>query len=685
MDLEEAKKVVEINEVEKASLDKYQGPFHVAINTLIDLTPSGYEKIAKSWKLPDTKEEFESVMDDFINVNSAIYKYSKAHSNEMVMETLYRGTGNKDVARLKKDKKSLQFISTTTSKQEAKSIHPVYGDAALVTIHIGDDVPRINTKEFLNGKKDENEILISPFALIKDKKEVSRYDGYTYYDVEIENVKKEEKDIDVQELKNRREKVVEGFSDYRKNMKDAISIDNKIEQLLHLLSRQGCSIEDRKYISKDLEEAREKQSEIYDNLRDYKENLRYVIEDECYVKEKEIDEADKLVKENLMVIAEENKRKESLQEYNDLISNTKDRALDFDDILGKEYDSILSNDAALKEKRILLGLEGKDELPADVGAQIADIFCSIDEINKKADELYIDVENPENTVEMINARKSRLAVQNTLYDKMDINDFVRVSHRYKDARTKEFKKDIFVKANEYIKKAKIEQLTHQIEIKQGEKVGFFDKLFGKEKLKKVELENLMLKKQVLESEKLDTDSLKNYDIKDTLVELYKAMNVDVSKNYTKDIGVFYQKIIKEYYPNNAYVEAEIHQKVVEEALKNNNSLDLSTNVKKESTKEKIDRIKEENDELHTSIVSQNNSPTRIRVFDSSSSKACKRQMKLIVEGYNKLLKKSILINEKAQTREEQLNEAMNVLRKPNDDELLNEEREDKKNKDIEER
>ena len=675
MDLNEAKKVMEISEEERASLDRYQGPFHAAINSLINLDPSGYEKLSKNWKLPETKEELENVMKDFINIDSAIYKYSKIHSNEMVKSTVYRGTGVSDVNRLKKGKQPYQFLSTSTSIEKAKSTHPVYREAAFVTVVVGDDVPRLNTSEFLNGKVDENEILISPFAVVKDKEEISKQGGFTYYVVELEKFKKEDIDIDKDELNKRKEDILNGFSNYRKNMKDAISIEDKIEQLTSMLSRGGYSIEDRKYISKDLEDARNKQMELYDNINNYQVSLKYLMEDSCYLNEKEIDEADKIVKDDLQVKEEENKRKESIQEYNDLISETKDRALDFDDILGREYDAVLSRDAVIKEKRIILGLDNKDDLSFDVGSQIADIFCSIDSINKKADEMYVDADNPENTVEALNSKKNKLLIQNSLYNKMEIGDFVKCANKYKDSRTVELKKDIYVKAKEYIRNAKIAQLDTQIEIKKGEKIGFFDRLFGKEKLKETELENLMLKKQLLENEEINYDQLQNFRVRDSLAELYKAMHLEVSANYSKDIGVFYNKLMKEFYPNRARIEAEVHQRVMEDVMNSNknsnNSLELSNNVKKETTREKIARIKEENEIMHSNIFEQKNKPTRIRVFDSTSSKSSKRQMKLIVEGYNKLLKKSILLNEESQRREENFKDAMNGLRKPDKDELLN--------------
>ena len=45
MNLEKAKEIMTISENEKASLDRYQGFLHAALNTLIEIDPSDYEKI----------------------------------------------------------------------------------------------------------------------------------------------------------------------------------------------------------------------------------------------------------------------------------------------------------------------------------------------------------------------------------------------------------------------------------------------------------------------------------------------------------------------------------------------------------------------------------------------------------------------------------------------------------------
>ena len=79
MDLEKAKEIMTISENEKASLDRYQGCLHAALNTLIEIDPSDYEKINKRYLLPQNKKDFKERIDDFVNINSAIYKYYKNH------------------------------------------------------------------------------------------------------------------------------------------------------------------------------------------------------------------------------------------------------------------------------------------------------------------------------------------------------------------------------------------------------------------------------------------------------------------------------------------------------------------------------------------------------------------------------------------------------------------------------
>ena len=240
MDLKEAKELIEINKDEKKSLDRYQGTFSAAINSLLSLNPSSYHKLVKDgWLLPKTKKDFKEFLDDFVNVDSAIHKYSKMHPEEMIKRSLLRGTGNNDVARLKKNELTTQFLSTTKTEEEAKSTHPEYGDAAIVTFNIGDDVPRINAAEFLNGKKDEKEYIIAPFVNVKDKKERSKWNGFTYYDIELKNNKKEEKVIDQKELVIKEKIVIDEFPEFLKALKEGKEFEDKVEQLSSMVNNKS--------------------------------------------------------------------------------------------------------------------------------------------------------------------------------------------------------------------------------------------------------------------------------------------------------------------------------------------------------------------------------------------------------------------------------------------------------------
>ena len=681
MDLEKAKEIMTISENEKASLDRYQGFLHAALNTLIEIDPSDYEKINKEYLLPQNKKDFKERIDDFVNINSAIYKYYKNHFSEAKERTLYRAMDKGGLKCLTKGKNNNEVITTTSflstcNELENLNIPATGGYTIKAELTISENVPFMNMEEYLNGKCNEHEILLPPFLSVS-KVEDKKFNK-NILEFEVDKEKREDKNITKKEIKEREDKLGDDFEQYIKALKRDVEIPDEIVRLNAIASRT-TNREDSVLISKDLDKYNKEYDENNKIINEFQKEIKELLEDKCYVIEKEIDVADNIVKEDLRVQLEEKRRRDALTEYNDYISATKDRALDFDDTLVKEYDSIIANEEALRNKRIMLGLLNKENVYYEIGSDIAEIFCCIEEINQKADELYLDVDDKENSIEKMNSKRgrSKLDVQNSLYNRLNINDFVKASTRYKDARTHELQKDIYVKAYGCIKNAKMNQLNSAIEIKQGEKIGFFDKLFGKEKLKNIELENLMLKKQKLDLEDVDIDNLGSCDIKDTLADLYKTIHMDVSDAYSGDANKFYKKLIKEFYPNNADVELEIYQRAKDKFAKENTNVALAVDVRKESTKEKVARLKEENNELNTSIIQLKHKPNTLRVFDSSSSLASKKQMKFIVEGYTELLKKSALLNNDSQIREENI---INAIKEKEKERIKS-----KKEKEIEEK
>ena len=63
MNLEKAKKMLEITPEEISSLQKYQGYRHTVINTLCNLNPETYKQLEKSgWKMAESNNEIKSAI-----------------------------------------------------------------------------------------------------------------------------------------------------------------------------------------------------------------------------------------------------------------------------------------------------------------------------------------------------------------------------------------------------------------------------------------------------------------------------------------------------------------------------------------------------------------------------------------------------------------------------------------------
>lgn len=103
---------------------------------------------------------------------------------------------------------------------------------------------------------------------------------------------------------------------------------------------------------------------------------------------------------------------------------------------------------------------------------------------------------------------------------------------YRNQANEEIKKKLYMKVQDFIKQAKLQTYANQRQQIESEKIGFFGKLIGKEKLKQAKIGNIDLKVQ-LEKNK-DVEEKQKYSVTDMLSDLYGCVitnyNGDFSKN-----------------------------------------------------------------------------------------------------------------------------------------------------------
>ena len=289
MNLEEAERIIDISPEEIDSIKRYLGFSHTGINILSDFTPENYRYLDKSgWKLPETEDDIKKAITDFVNIYAAMYKESK---KGIVSRNLIRGTSRKNIPN--EGKEVYQFLSTSTDENVAKRFSR-YGDAALVRFSIGDNVPFLDVEKYRDeNAATEKEVIISPFCKVSKTNFVGEYDGYAYYNINLEKTELEE--LSEEDLKSKMEEILQGFSQNILDMENCTELSDKYEILLEKLNGQIQDLEERKYIS-------DKKDEIFTQYSDYKnktdlfrKKLQSLLKGLCRQKELEIDKAHDLV------------------------------------------------------------------------------------------------------------------------------------------------------------------------------------------------------------------------------------------------------------------------------------------------------------------------------------------------------------------------------------------------------
>lgn len=188
-------KSLEITEEEKEALKTYCEYEHTYINLLVSGNIKAVKKFNNDQLDIFSAEYFEKSMDMFGKIYSAMCKYS--YGKDMPL-TVSRGTTVAEVESLQKDE-CTKLLSTSSNEESAKAFagskvlnHEEIEDsdkkAALIRIRTK-NIPMINVNAVLGDDSNherESEIILSPFIKFKNLKFTSNWNGIEYYDGEAE-------------------------------------------------------------------------------------------------------------------------------------------------------------------------------------------------------------------------------------------------------------------------------------------------------------------------------------------------------------------------------------------------------------------------------------------------------------------------------------------------------------------
>ena len=599
MNIEEAKKKLKISEEEIAALEHYTGFEHTRINLLCNMDPEIIESLSKDgWLMIKDKEELEKYIDRFTNIYSAMYKNSK---NGYHPTRLVRGTGISDVERLRGV--ANQYLSTTRSIEVAKTFTHVK-DPAIVYLDMEDGVPAIDMDKYHSeNARSEEEVLIAPFCRVVENKLYSKFDGYTFYNVKV--AKPELKEKSQEDLESLQNKVINSFEDNLELIEEYQQLKDDIEiinERLQAATVTGADKEDIKYLEDELFKKREKFFEVTNNVNDYKNSLRGLLEGKCRQREIEIDKAKEEIDKYNLKEQEETKKKveEEIRQgqigkTNDHITDTINNSKELGASLDAIYEDLLKTDEKSRIMAESLGIPYKSRSEiGDISKKIEGIKEILAQSEKTANEQKLDVQDKDISKDIAIEKDSEVSKYSSSIIEAQrlVQSIESYGEEFSDEEFLNIKEEVYKKAMSLIKEAKTSKLNGLKEEIQNRKVGLFGRLLGKEKLRQAELKNIELKIEAENSKKPDL-RFNDFSVRTTLAIVYNAKE-ELGEENGHNLSDFYNKIKENFaLESGKFDDEKIAQMAKELEGKN---LPIAYDPK-EKTKVKIQRIQEENERL----------------------------------------------------------------------------------------
>ena len=599
MNIEEAKKKLKISEEEIAALEHYTGFEHTRINLLCNMDPEIIESLSKDgWLMIKDKEELEKYIDRFTNIYSAMYKNSK---NGYHPTRLVRGTGISDVERLRGV--ANQYLSTTRSIEVAKTFTHVK-DPAIVYLDMEDGVPAIDMDKYHSeNARSEEEVLIAPFCRVVENKLYSKFDGYTFYNVKV--AKPELKEKSQEDLESLQNKVINSFEDNLELIEEYQQLKDDIEiinERLQAATVTGADKEDIKYLEDELFKKREKFFEVTNNVNDYKNSLRELLEGKCRQREIEIDKAKEEIDKYNLKEQEETKKKveEEIRQgqigkTNDHITDTINNSKELGASLDAIYEDLLKTDEKSRIMAESLGIPYKSRSEiGDISKKIEGIKEILAQSEKTANEQKLDVQDKDISKDIAIEKDSEVSKYSSSIIEAQrlVQSIESYGEEFSDEEFLNIKEEVYKKAMSLIKEAKTSKLNGLKEEIQNRKVGLFGRLLGKEKLRQAELKNIELKIEAENNKKPDL-RFNDFSVRTTLAIVYNAKE-ELGEENGHNLSDFYNKIKENFaLESGKFDDEKIAQMAKELEGKN---LPIAYDPK-EKTKVKIQRIQEENERL----------------------------------------------------------------------------------------
>lgn len=610
MDIEEARKKAQITDEERAAIGNYIEVGHTQKNSLAGFNVMDYIKTGQSSRYllgvdkhsddPKTTEKISndimSSIESVSNIYSAMVKYM--YENRLPMR-LMRGTSVKEASSLRAGETYDKLVSTTTDKTTAMSFGDAYG-AAFLRIKLGDGIPFIDVTDFVgeeNLNRNEQEYILAPFSKIKSARFTSNWNGYQYYDIELEKP----------ELREFGEGEKEKFATIIKSdFLQIIALGKEYQQLedeyeiIFLRMQSTHDREDRTYLAESRERIINRMLEIKPKLDEFSTVMKNYIQGLCVEKEQEYLQAyevcraeDRRIREEELRIAEEERRKTGIADFAKRAETFKQAYEETPRRLYDEYQKLRNEEKKYADFARKLGIRFDLSVDKDgIEQNLATISGNIAEMKRRIG--AITVGDTTSMPEVESALTTVIEYNQALFDSSrSTTELAHITQEYSNEAFFATKKATDERAQNILKDVKLQLLEAKKREIQDRKISFFGKMRGLDKLKIAELQGIDLEMQLLKAMPIGEKT--NYSIRDTLADIRVFSINELSGQMTPEMQSFEDCVRGFFSVDERAIQALVATKL------NAHPIAIEPQKRWQRTSSKIDKVLNRNEELRNGI------------------------------------------------------------------------------------
>ncbi len=477
---------LKVTEKEKSAIQRYMSFNHTNMNILLNLEASVIDKLnSKGWYIDLTPENINRNLENLQEIYSAMYKNSKKNP---IKTSTYRGTRNEEI---EKSSMGNRFLSTSIDENIAMRFTQ-YNNGAIINIRKEANVPYLVMDNFLDETQaSEEEILISPFCRVKNLQEYYSNSNVKNYRVNLE--KGEFLEITEEEEKEY-EKIIYNF-DFTSKIEEYKDLHEQSDMLYIRIRNNKYNLKDFNIIREEQEKVEE---ELFKLLKEFGEVKKALIKymqgkfrkiEEKIDKEIEIeDRARKELKRRENIQNYKNKKEKLLKKADDLINQIEKRKNEY--FLEDEEEKEITNIS----KNLCIDVERDD-----------DFYNLFEKIKKKIENKREEIEKIQIPDNLTKEEELKLEEElGNIYFQIDNIQVLLNEVRNVISRTKKMEKEkLEQKIVNKVDKKLLEKAKETFQIKKheisSEKNTFFDKIFGKAKIRQAQIENYELRIEVIKN------------------------------------------------------------------------------------------------------------------------------------------------------------------------------------------